>query len=204
MTQLSLLPRLQILPCLLGCRMVLFQWDIKTLILLLISMAGSRMDTAERGFPPSWAPTAPTAELEILQEEERHLWEGMWVVRVWGVLKSCQRALPFHWGPILKSCGSSRSSSWRGKLSALDLKLCCTTPHRARPWRVPVALCVFTDFTDVPLQLQCNIRCSMKFICGWELQDKQLQLLHLLFSLFFLLALSFYWSCRLLLGCGRS
>lgn len=33
--------------CLLGCRRMLFQWGIKSLILLLISMDGSRMDPAE-------------------------------------------------------------------------------------------------------------------------------------------------------------
>lgn len=144
--------------CLLGCRMMLYQWDVKRLILLLIGIAGSRMDTAECGFPPSWAPTAPTAQLESRQEEERHLSLGRHVGC--GGLGSAQilpetptRSLGFY---IRKSCGSSWSSwssCWRGKQSAQGLTLHCTTPHRAHSSRVSVAdMYFYRCATAAPVQ----------------------------------------------------
>lgn len=93
--------------CLLGCRMMLFQWGIESLILLLIGMAGSRMDTAEHAFPPRWAPTAPTAELEMLQEEERHLWEVMWVVRLGVCWNPAREPFLFTGDPYPKAMGAA-------------------------------------------------------------------------------------------------
>jgi len=56
--------------CLLGCRVMLYWLGIKSLILLLIGMAGSVLHTAECG----WALTGPRAELQTRQKEERHLY----------------------------------------------------------------------------------------------------------------------------------
>lgn len=104
--------------CLLGCRTMLYRLDIKSLILLLISVARSMLNTAEGGYPIQLDSNSSQSRAANMAEggeasSGRHIHrEGLGSPQV-----PTYRPSPSLGIHIWNHCVSSSSSGGRGKLS---------------------------------------------------------------------------------------
>lgn len=145
--------------CLLGCRTMLYRLDIKSLILLLISVARSMLNTAEGGYPIQLDSNSSQSRAANMAEggeasSGRHIHrEGLGSPQV-----PTHRPSPSLGIHIWNHCVSSSNSGGRGKLSTQIL--------------TPTTL-LLTDLllpkrsvACMLIQEECNGRTSLKIVAS--------------------------------------